>query len=45
MTIIKWKPKVYDFTVAWPIILSGLVILLGLSLPLISGVRELFGTK
>ena len=40
MAIIKWKGKVYSFTVAWLVILVALVLIVVLSIPLIRAIRE-----
>jgi len=42
MAIIKWKGKVYSFTVAWPLILLTFFILIILIVPLIRALREFF---
>ena len=40
MAIIKWKGRVYSFTVAWPLILVTLVLIVVLSIPLVRAIRE-----
>lgn len=40
MAIIKWKGRIYSFTVAWPLILVTLVLIAVLSISLIRALRE-----
>ncbi len=43
MAIIKWKGRLYSFTVAWPLILVILVLIAVLSIPLVKALREFVG--
>ena len=41
MFVVKWKGKVYTISIAWPVVLLTIAVLLLLSLPLLQRVRDL----
>jgi hypothetical protein len=43
MAIVKWKGKVYSITVAWPLMLFGFAVSVGLAIVILGTAREFLG--
>ncbi len=42
MAVVKWKGKVYSFTLAWQLMLLTVIVLLACGVPLIRAARTFF---
>ena len=42
MAVVKWKGKVYSFTLAWQLVLLTVIVLLAFGAPLIRTAQALF---